>query len=134
LDSNPSISIKELQDQRSRAYKFERLVAKVFHDFGFAVLGGATGPDAGLDLVARRANPKTGDSTFYIVECKSSLRPLTKDQIKQFAEKISQYCATSGILVTDAKLTPAAIQTAQSLAISVFSIDELDRLAEELKA
>lgn len=132
LDSNPTTSIEELRQRRSAAYKFENLVADVFHRFGFAVLSGATGPDAGVDLVARRADP-LGGSKLYIIECKSSRRPLTREQIERFAEKASQYGAASGILVTDAQLTPSAAETAHSQAVMVLTIDELDRLAAELE-
>jgi HNH endonuclease len=52
LDGNPTISIEELRRQRSAAYRFEQLVGQTFHRLGFAILSGATGPDAGVDLVA----------------------------------------------------------------------------------
>ena len=134
LDSNPTTSIEELRAQRSAAYEFEQLVVEVFHRLGFGVLSGATGPDAGVDIVARRPDPVSGGSTLYIIECKSSRRPLTREQIERFAAKASQYRATSGILITDAQLTPAAADAARSSVVKVFNIAELDRLAADLEA
>jgi restriction endonuclease Mrr len=133
LDSNPNTSIGELQRQHSTAYGFERLVSEVFHRLGFAVLGGATGPDGGVDVVARRQS-QSGASILYIVECKSSPRPLTKEQIERFAEKASQYRATSGILITDAQLTPAASETARLNAVRILNINDIEQLASELEA
>jgi Holliday junction resolvase len=134
LDSNPTTSIDELRGQRSAAYGFEQLVVEVFHRLGFGVLSGATGPDAGVDIVARRPDPVSGGSTLYIIECKSSRRPLTREQIERFAAKASQYRAASGILITDAQLTPAAAEAARSRAVKVFNIAELDQLAADLEA
>ncbi len=45
LDSNPTTSIEELKRQRSISYQFERSVGDIFGHLGFAVMGGATGPD-----------------------------------------------------------------------------------------
>lgn len=132
LHTNPTMSVAELKPQRSQAYEFEQLVADHLHRLGYAVLRGATGPDGGVDVVARCTSGL--GPMLFVVECKTSSRALPKEQIERFAQKVSEYGATGGVIFTTAPLTPSAAEAARAHGVSVWGPDDLRNIGAKLGA
>ena len=88
-DRHPQ-ELASFQEEALRGYEFERIVADVLSNAGFGVLTEATGPDGGVDIVARRRDDKTGRRIGLLVECKYCMRPLTVNEVAEFAANLAQ--------------------------------------------
>jgi hypothetical protein len=105
------------QEEALRGYEFERIVANVLSKAGFGVLAEATGPDGGVDIVARRRDDKTGKLIELLVECKYRRRPLSVKEIAQFASNLTQLRLGYGVIVSNQRPTKVAGEHARSLSI-----------------
>lgn len=121
-----------LAHQAQRSRRFEELVVDVLREAGLAVLSGATGPDAGLDVVAYGTEPGTGRPISIMIECKSQARPINTAQVHCFAAKAKNYGSTYAIVVTDSRPTRPAKEAAERLGLSVLDVRELREFAYRL--
>ncbi len=128
--SHPGRLTHVFEQERATAYRLERQVAEYFGNLGFAVLSDATGPDGGVDLILRKAEPL--GTFFYLVECKSSRRPISAAEVRAFATKVASCKATGGLLVTSKSPTKAALEMAKYLPVRVVTAQMLSSLTEQL--
>jgi len=128
----PASRMADLKQRVEGAYLIERLVAGVFGRLGYALLTGATGPDAGVDLVARKIDSATRMPISIVVECKYTGRSLSAAQVAEFARKFEQYATDHGVVVTNQPITRAAKTAADKWRVRILSIDELAPFVESL--
>jgi predicted Mrr-cat superfamily restriction endonuclease len=118
--------IADITKSATEAYRFEQVVAGAFRRLGYAIIRDVTGPDAGIDLIARRQDPNSLERTSVIVECKSTSSPITTGHVRAFSAKCKQYFGSLGLIVVNRPPSPAALELAQRLGIKVSTVDELD--------
>jgi hypothetical protein len=123
-----------LTRKREEAYHFERLVSDALGRLGYALLTGATGPDAGMDLVARKIDPSTGEPISIVIQCKYSERPLSVSQVNEFGRKYEQYGTNLGVVVTNRRVNARVRSAAKKWRVKVLSVDELTSVAASLTA
>jgi HJR/Mrr/RecB family endonuclease len=115
-----------------QAYAFERAVVAALGRLGFGLLTELSGPDAGVDIVARRQNPKTRERVSVVVQCKSTQRPLSTADLETLADKRATYRGDAVLLVVNQPPSAHALAQAKRLDIRVTTLDELDALASSL--
>jgi predicted Mrr-cat superfamily restriction endonuclease len=122
----------DLRRTAAGGFKLETETVEAFRNAGFAVVSGITGPDAGIDILASRSIPGTGKSIAILIECKWRLEMLWAEDIGRFTQKIRDYKATTGIIVTSAPTTPAAAELAEQRGVSVVAQSGLPELLRTL--
>jgi hypothetical protein len=127
--SNPSSPAHSLKEKAVASYSLERQVVEFFERAGYAVISGITGRDAGVDLVVRRDTPFGVFS--LIVQCKSSTKPVSYEEVADFIRKVQQQRGSAGFLVVDKKPTLRAVELAKSYGVRVLTIEEMNRLGDE---
>lgn len=125
-------TVDDLIRQQEGGYRFERLVSDTLGRLGYALLTGATGSDAGVDLVARKVDPSTGKPISIVIQCKYSERPLSKAQVDEFGRKFEQYGANMGVVVTNQRVSASVRSAAERWRVKVLSMDELASVAANL--
>jgi len=61
----------------------------------------------------RQIDIKVGDNEFIDIECKDHSRPIDLPKVEQFANKLKDENAKSGIMISNAGFTKAALKTAE---------------------
>ncbi len=100
-------------------YQLELLACETLRHAGYTVMSGATGPDAGVDLVAK--TEVAGYVLTLLVECKWRRRGIVARDVSKFAAKVNQYRASKGLIVTNRQPTASAIDVAQSFGIAIMT-------------
>lgn len=131
LHREGSQPLAKLRASASKAYEFERAVADIFGQMGYAVMRGATGPDGGVDIAMRKTIG--GIPTLILVECKYTVKPLSVSQISDFYKKVQQYRGNVGIIVTNRSPTAAALAEAKRTQVRTVTLDDLKALASDME-
>ena len=130
-DRHPQ-ELASFQEEALRGYEFERIVADVLSNAGFGVLTEATGPDGGVDIVARRRDDKTGRRIGLLVECKYCMRPLTVNEVAEFAANLAQLRLGYGVIVSNQRPTKAAEEHARSVGIRILLPEDILAFVSDL--
>ena len=117
--------------EASQAYQLEEKIIQIFRSKGFAVLSGVTGPDGGVDLVARGNDPISDKKISIMVECKWIRGEIKKDAVVNLASKVAHAKGDYGLLVINKKPSGEVLETARSFGISVVVTDELSQYLED---
>lgn len=125
-------NIQAIKHSASEAYRFERAVANAFGQLGYAVLSEVTGPDGGVDLIARRQYPDSNQRVSIVVECRYASKPVSAAQIRTFASKFEQYRGDLGLIVTNRGVSSQAMRLAMRLGIRITTLDKLDEILSAL--
>jgi HJR/Mrr/RecB family endonuclease len=125
-------SIRSIKAGAMQAYEFERAVVAALGRRGFALLTEVTGSDAGVDIVARRQDPETGERFSVVVQCKSTQRPIAAADLVTLAEKRSAYRGDVALLVVNQAPSARALALAKRLGIRLTTLAEVDALASSL--
>jgi HJR/Mrr/RecB family endonuclease len=122
----------KLREYAKRTYGFEQTVAEIFSRAGFAVLTGATGPDAGVDVIAQKAVTTGERPVSFVIQCKwSDKGRLRVEDVSAFAAKLSSYGNRTGILVTNAIPTAKVAKIARELGVHILDVNALAKFVQE---
>lgn len=106
------------------SYQLELLTREILNAAGgYTVVSGATGPDAGVDIVAKFEVAQV--LLMLLVECKWRRKGITAQDVSQFAAKVGQFGAHKGLIVTNKPPTAPAIDVARSFGIAIVTAAEL---------
>ncbi len=128
----PPSEFPRLQQEVEETYRFERAVAAMLSAAGFGVLSDATGPDAGVDLVARRRTGRQGERIDLLVECKSGVGYLSAMEVASFGAKVLHHGFHYGLIVSKRPLTRAAEEQARNLGVRVLRPEQVPEFVAEL--
>jgi len=117
----------------SRAYQLEIAAAHTLLDAGFAVISGVTGPDAGVDIVAHRLEPGSGDMRTFLAECKGGQTAIGGAEVAAFAAKLSQYAGDFGVIIVTVEPSAEALETARGFGVSIVPIERFAGFIKDLQ-
>lgn len=66
-----------------------------------------------ISQVLRQIDVKVGDKDFIDIECKDHAKPVDLPKVEQFANKLKDENAKSGIMISNAGFTKSALRTAE---------------------
>lgn len=66
-----------------------------------------------ISQVLRQVDVKVGDEDFIDIECKDHKKPVDLPKVEQFANKLKDENANSGIMISNAGFTKSALRTAE---------------------
>ncbi len=66
-----------------------------------------------ISQVLRQIDVKVGDEDFIDIECKDHAKPVDLPKVEQFANKLKDENAKSGIMISNAGFTKSALRTAE---------------------
>lgn len=115
----------QLKEIASAGYKLERSVAELLHKRDFTVLSGATGPDGGVDLVAKAFDKRLKRGVTLLIECKWLSKKMDNNVVIRFASKLEHFMADFGVIITNVSPTARAAKDARSFGVSILSISQL---------
>ncbi len=127
-----NLKIDAIRDQARGGYELEQMVVETFQKAGYAVISGATGPDAGIDVIAHGIEKTTGQPYSVLIECKYAPTKIPVEAISAFAAKLHNYQSRYGIIVSNVEVSPDAGRIADSFGLRVVSAHELDELVHEI--
>lgn len=133
LKHTSNLNKSELRQQASSAYHLEREVAQMLLERGFKVLSGATGPDAGVDLIAQYYDRQSKRESTLLIECKWSVSRLNQSVVTNFASKLEHFIGDYGLIVSNERPPVSASKAARSFGVSILTIDELPDFLNQLK-
>ena len=128
----PGQRMRKMKDQARGGYKLEQLVVEILRAKGFAVVSGATGPDAGIDVIAHGLESDTNKPISLLIECKHRRSPISTNEIASFAAKLRNYGSRYGIIVSNTKPSLSSRKVAKSFGLVIVTQDELDQLISEI--
>jgi Holliday junction resolvase len=131
LSRTPQEQMTGLQESQSRAHQLEREVSRLFAQQGFAVLVGATGPDAGTDLIIHGIDPSSGEPITIVVECKWGPRPPRRETVMQLAAYKEASRAQYALLISNQGPSEELLEVARTLGVSIIPAK---RMAEAIAA
>lgn len=114
-----------LKEIASASYRLERSAAEILHNMDFTVLSGATGPDGGVDLIAKSFDKRLKRDVTLLIECKWLSGKMDNNVVTQFASKLEHFMADFGVIITNVSPTASATRDARSFGISILSISQL---------
>jgi hypothetical protein len=124
--------IEYLKRKARGAYALEERVSKILKDNGLTVVSGATGPDAGVDILAYGIAAKTKKMFTLLIECKWKTTPLRPDEVADFAAKFRDYNSQFAIIVSNVAPTPKSRGMANQFGLRIINEDEVEHLVRQL--
>ncbi len=109
--------------------EFEELIAQLVRKLGFEIEWQSTGPDGGIDILAKSEAALV--SGHYVIQCKRYSKKVGVGAVRDLFGVVSDKRVNKGILITNAEFTKAAVEFASGNPIELIGGSKLSVLLEK---